>query len=145
LNPISRFLGQDHQRCDELFVRAEHLAAHGQFTEAGATCRAFIEAMEQHFGMEEQVLFPAFEDATGMVGGPTALMRHEHEQMRGLFREMATALDARQDEDFLGATETLLILMQQHNAKEEQILYPATDRVLPGSDLVRVMQERTAQ
>ena len=33
--------------------------------------------------------------------------------------------------DFLGCCETLLILLQQHNMKEENILYPMCDRAVP--------------
>jgi len=80
--------------------------------------------------MEEEVLFPAFETASGSTMGPTSIMRHEHEQMRNLFAEMDQAIDTQSADDYLGASETLLVLMQQHNAKEEQILYPMTDRVL---------------
>jgi len=141
---IASFLAQDHTRCDELFVRAEQLAVQGDFAGASAACREFLRGMEHHFAMEEQVLFPAFEQATGSAAGPTAVMRHEHEQMRGLFREMLIAVEARNDEDFLGATETLLILMQQHNAKEEQILYPMTDRMLPVNDVLNQMKDLAA-
>jgi len=40
------------------------------------------------------------------------------------------ALAAKDVDTFLGAAETLLILMQQHNAKEEQIVYPLSDQLL---------------
>jgi iron-sulfur cluster repair protein YtfE (RIC family) len=144
VNAISIFLGQDHKRCDELFVEAERLAARGDFAAAGTACRQFIDAMEHHFGMEEHVLFPAFEQATGSAMGPTAVMRHEHGQMRNLFEEMASSLAGQHGDDFLGASETLLVLMQQHNAKEEQILYPASDRVLSAPELLEAMRARSA-
>lgn len=144
VNAISHFLGQDHKRCDDIFIQAEGLAAKGDVAGAGAACREFIDAMERHFGMEEQVLFPSFEQATGSTAGPTAVMRHEHMQMRDLFRDMLTSLDGGYNEDFLGAAETLLILMQQHNAKEEQILYPASDRMLEGEEVVSAMREKSA-
>ena len=45
---------------------------------------------------------------------------------------MRQALLHKDMEQFLGDTETLMVLMQQHNAKEEQILYPLSDQVLMG-------------
>jgi iron-sulfur cluster repair protein YtfE (RIC family) len=45
---------------------------------------------------------------------------------------MNEALVARDAENFAGAAETLLILMQQHNMKEENILYPMCDQALAG-------------
>ncbi len=65
-----------------------------------------------------------------MTEGPTSMMRYEHEQMRSLFAQMSQALQAQRSDDYLGASETLLIMMQQHNAKEEQILYPMLDQML---------------
>jgi hemerythrin-like domain-containing protein len=54
----------------------------------------------------------------------------EHEQMRGLIQDMADAVAKTDDEGYLGLSETLNMLMQQHNLKEENMLYPMTDRVL---------------
>jgi hemerythrin-like domain-containing protein len=86
--------------------------------------------MRRHFAREEQVLFPAFEAATGMTSGPTAVMRMEHRQIEQLMASLQAALDRRDREEYLGVSETLLMLMQQHNAKEENILYPMADRSL---------------
>ena len=60
--------------------------------------------------------------------GPTAVMRQEHTQMRGLFEEMERALRSEEPDHYLGLSETLHIMIQQHNLKEEQVLYPMTDR-----------------
>ena len=127
---ISDFMSGDHKRCDELYSEAEAGAAGGDWEMAREQLAAFVETMEHHFAMEEQVLFPDFEAASGHSGGPTQVMRYEHEQMRALFSAMHDATIAQDTEQFLGEAETLLILMQQHNRKEEQILYPMSDRLL---------------
>ena len=57
-------------------------------------------------------------------------MRFEHEQMRPLLAQLGDACAARDGEAYAGAAETLLILMQQHNMKEENILYPMCDQAL---------------
>jgi hemerythrin-like domain-containing protein len=65
----------------------------------------------------------------------------EHDQMRELFDQMNAALAAHDGNTFAGLAETLLILMQQHNVKEEQILYPMSDRALgDGAQLIARMQ-----
>jgi tRNA 2-thiouridine synthesizing protein A len=43
---------------------------------------------------------------------------------------VASALDARDGDDYAGNAETLLIMMQQHNVKEENVLYPMCDQHL---------------
>lgn len=130
MDAISDFLGPDHRRCDDLFEAAEAAVAAGDWARAREKFTAFAGAMDRHFAMEEDVLFPAFEARTGNQAGPPRVMRMEHGQMRELIREMEDALARRDGEGFAGLSETLLVLMQQHNLKEEQILYPMCDRVL---------------
>ena len=81
------------------------------------------------------MLFPAFEAATGMSGGPTQIMRMEHAQMRDLLAQMDAALQQKNRDAFAGIADTLLIMMQQHNMKEENILYPMCDNSLAGAGL----------
>ena len=135
---ISEYMTADHRRCDELFVAAEEKARQG-WQAAKDGFNAFREAMEHHFGREEETLFPLFEQRTGNTAGPTQVMRSEHAQMRGLFEEMAGALADENSDRYLGLCETLLIMMQQHNIKEEQILYPMTEQVL-GAEQGEVLQ-----
>ncbi|HEB83279.1 MAG TPA: hemerythrin domain-containing protein [Gammaproteobacteria bacterium] len=123
-------MAQDHRDCDRLFSEAENAASTQDWEKARQAFQQFVQAMDRHLGIEEQVLFPAFEQETGIVTGPTEMMRMEHEQMRALFDEMAAALEREEADDYLGEAETLLILMQQHNMKEEQILYSIMDQRL---------------
>ncbi len=77
------------------------------------------------------MLFPAFEQATGMTMGPTRVMRMEHEQMRGLLSQMAMA--ATDIDALVEHGDTLLMLTQQHNMKEEGMLYPMAQGHLTGT------------
>ena len=128
---IKEFMAQDHRNCDLLFAKAENAAAKDDWTTASQAFNEFVQAMERHLGIEEQELFPAFEAETGVVTGPTEMMRMEHDQMRVLFAEMRYAMEQQLSDDYLGFADTLLILMQQHNLKEEQILYNVMDQRLP--------------
>jgi len=128
---IRQFMAQDHRDCDLLFASAENAAAVGDWETASQAFNEYIQAMERHLGVEEQTLFPAFEEETGIVTGPTEMMRMEHDQMRALFVEMKLAVQQKDSDEYLGIAETLLILMQQHNMKEEQILYSMMDQRLP--------------
>ena len=129
---ITDFMGDDHRRCDNIFATAEESVSKGDWIVAESKNKDFIDAMEHHLRMEEETLFPRFEEVSGHTMGPTEVMRHEHRQMRQLFEQMNEAVTAKSIDDYLGASETLLILMQQHNAKEEQMLYPMCSQVLAG-------------
>lgn len=132
METISRYLGGDHKRCDELFAEAETAVSNEQWESAETTTKLFCDAIEQHFAMEEQVLFPQFEEAVGSREGPTAVMRMEHRQMREVLSMLNDTLGKRDADGYLGYSETLNTLMQQHNMKEESILYLMTERVLDG-------------
>ncbi len=128
-------LHQHHKHCDDLFATAEELAHAGDWSRCAEASKAFLCELEAHFCTEEQVLFPAFADATGMSGGPVQVMRMEHAQMRELMAQMAAALKGLDGEAFAGVADTLLIMMQQHNMKEENILYPMCNNSLAGADI----------
>ncbi len=142
MNTILDFLGSDHRACDDLFASAESAIAQKNWDGARTLFDQFQAAMSHHLTMEETVLFPAFEARTGNTVGPTQVMRMEHEQMRGLMQDMAGAVAAGDRNAYLGLSETLNMLMQQHNLKEENMLYPMSDQVLSGNrdDLIRSMQ-----
>lgn len=127
---ISDYMSSDHKRCDDLYLEAEKAATEGNWNTTRQAYQEFCQSMEQHFSMEEEVLFPDFEQAQGTAMGPTQVMRHEHEQMRNLMASTQKALDTENKDEFLGEAETLLMLMQQHNNKEQMMLYPMTDQVL---------------
>jgi hemerythrin-like domain-containing protein len=120
-------MSHDHRACDEVFARIENAAADGDWEEAACALQAFHDALEAHLSAEENTLFPRFEAATGMTEGPTRMMRMEHVEMRRGVESMRLAIARRDYDDLSGEAETLLILMQQHNMKEENILYPMCD------------------
>ncbi len=129
---VTQILPEHHKHCDELFVVAEDAVHSVDWTAAALAFAHFEAQMRAHFSAEEDLLFPAFEAATGMSGGPTQMMRYEHEQMRTLLDQLAVACAARDADSYGGDAETLLTLLQQHNMKEENILYPMCDQALGG-------------
>ncbi|MBS1139424.1 MAG: Hemerythrin cation binding region [Proteobacteria bacterium] len=130
MTTIRSYMTDDHRHCDDLFADAEQAVGKGNLDLAQASFGHFRSAVLAHFNTEEKTLFPTFEAKTGMTMGPTQVMRMEHGQMRALMDEAADALKAGNAEDFLGLADTLLIMVQQHNMKEENMLYPMCDQHL---------------
>ena len=128
---ISSYMKQEHRECDTLFAETEQAIAEGHWEEANEKFLAFANETLRHFKKEEEALFPAFENATGMTQGPTQVMRYEHEQVRGLIGNMAQAIEKSDKDAALSLSESMMILLQQHNMKEEQMLYAMCDRQLP--------------
>ncbi|MCM8595067.1 hemerythrin domain-containing protein [Accumulibacter sp.] len=145
MHPITDLMAGDHRACDGLFAAVERAVARGDWHCATNDFRRFAEAMARHFAAEEDALFPLFEQRTGIYRGPTQVMRGEHGQMRQLLAAAESALAAQDAEDYAGHAETLLIMMQQHNIKEEHILYPMCDDRLGDEtgSLLPELQRRT--
>jgi len=143
MGAIADYFAAEHRSCDEVFATAEEAAQTGDLAGCQTRFQQFHAAMERHFQQEEQELFPAFEEASGMFMGPTRVMRLEHQQMRETLAGMDGTLASGDLEDFLGQAEALLILMQQHNIKEEQIMYPMSDRFLGSvaDSVIQAMRE----
>jgi hemerythrin-like domain-containing protein len=142
MSTIVEFLGSDHRACDDVFASAEVAVAQNDWDNARSLFERFQTAMAHHLAMEEKILFPAFESRTHNSTGPTQVMRMEHEHMRELMQAMATAVAETNQDRYLGLSETLNMLIQQHNLKEENMLYPMSDQVLggEGDSLIHAMQ-----
>ena len=136
-------MADDHRQCDDYFVAIEQAVHKGEWDSARAAFVHFRDAVLRHLDVEETVLFPAFEERTGMRMGPTQVMRGEHAQMRELIEAAEAALVGHDADEYSGNAETLLILTQQHNMKEENILYPMCDQHLgPQLDALLPQLER---
>jgi hemerythrin-like domain-containing protein len=130
MSSISEYLSEEHRHCDDLFVEAENAVSQSRWNDAEKPFHDFMLSTEIHFNREELVLFPAFEQATTPSGGPTEVMRSEHRQIRSILQRLEEALKKRDTDQFLGEAETLLPLVQQHNLKEESMLYRMASQVL---------------
>ena len=128
---IKDFMTNMHRECDQLLTQAEDFLDNGQFDEALAKYIAFKEETLQHFTMEEEYLFPMLEEKSGMGNmGPTNVMRMEHAQAKSLFEKMDEAYNAKDKERAFALGESMNILLQQHNLKEEQMLYTMMNSAL---------------
>jgi len=127
---IADVMTNDHKRCDEIFAQAEEAVANAvsdeDWEKAGALYKEFEDEVEHHFIMEETVLFPAYTVKTNLSSVTDALMQ-DHMQLRIIIFEAGESIKVKDQEQFLGQSETLLMMLQQHNKKEERKLYTMAD------------------
>jgi hemerythrin-like domain-containing protein len=143
MNTISSFLTSDHRVCDNEFANLENAIASLDWEEAKSQFDKFSADLLHHFDMEEKVMFPVFEEVTGMSQGPTMVMRMEHSQMRSILDDLEADIEKKDKNHFFGVSESLMMLMQQHNMKEEQMLYAMADMHL-GSRVSKVIEDMKA-
>ncbi len=128
---IKDFMTHHHRECDQFLVEVENAVDKKDFEDARIKYEMFKDEIFKHFEMEEGYLFPLFEAKNTMGScGPTQVMRMEHDQVRMLFDKLDEAISQNDVKRFFGLSESLMILLQQHNAKEEQMLYTMMQTLL---------------
>lgn len=135
---LTELLTEQHRACDADFARIEQAGHRGDWTLAERAAQDFVAHSEAHFRREENILFPSLLAAAPTAAAPISMMRQEHLQMRLQFDALLTAVALKDIDELSDVAEGLLMLMQQHNAKEENVLYPIADQTLSG-DLERLM------
>jgi iron-sulfur cluster repair protein YtfE (RIC family) len=128
MTTISGFLLDDHWRLDGMFREFQRLVAQ-EVVSAGETFLRFVRGLERHIAWEEELLFPQFEQRSGMTGvGPTAVMRSEHRCFNILIDRIQDRLSAGASLD--GLDTQLFDALTVHNRREEKVLYAWLDGLL---------------
>lgn len=117
----------------------------GLFQDAAEFLATFADGI--HHRKEEDVLFQSLA-AGGWApeDGPLAVMRHEHAEARGLIRDLREAVQRWEDGDPAAAPRVASIagryitLLQDHIAKEDEVLFPMADDALSPEEHARVLQ-----
>lgn len=101
-----------------------------------------------HHGKEENHFFPLMESrGFPREGGPTGVMRHEHDQGRKLIRAMqeahpgAAAGQGNALRDFASHARAYVDLLRQHIAKEDHCLFPMAGRALSTEDDAKLVDQ----
>lgn len=139
---IKEHYTEDHDRLDELFHQFQTLKFSNRVQAAGHF-REFKASLERHIVWEEEILFPAFEQKTGNIGGPTEMMRWEHREIRKYLEAIAVKL-AQNDYDTEVEEIGLQAVLCPHNHKEENILYPMIDQVSSAEERAAIFARMSA-
>ncbi len=131
---LSSFMRADHRACDDEFANMENVVADGNWEKASDVFEQFALNLDHHFRIEEEIMFPAFEARGAGHCNPTPVMIMEHTQMRNVLKQMREDIKACDKDHFFGLSETLMMTLQQHNMKEEQMMYPMIDESLGAED-----------
>ena len=128
---INEALAWDHDRLDALETEAFRKRSGGELRSAAETYALFAAGLRRHIAFEEEILFPAFEETSGMppTAGPTAVMRAEHREIEDLIGRIEAGIGEK-DAPVEELRRSLHVVLGEHNFKEEQVLYPATDQLL---------------
>ncbi len=132
---IGEGLAWDHDRLDSLESAAFSARSAGDFSAARDHYARFACGLRRHIGFEEEILFPAFEEKTGLdpTCGPTSVMRLEHGEIQFLLGRIEHAI-GEPDADVVAMRSRFHEVLSEHNEKEEEVLYPAADGLFSAED-----------
>ncbi len=111
-----------------------------------ATFRESLDLLRRHIYVEETMMFPQLR-AAGMIP-PILVMEREHGEIWGLLDTLDAGpdgADSGPEADVVRDTcQQLTLLLANHNAKEEPIVYPAADATLSVTEAARIKEFLTS-
>lgn len=127
---IYRLLSHVESACDEGDLRRTQILA-GELEAA----------LEAHARLEDELLFSSL-DGVLPPQGPLVVMRAEHEEIEGLlasFPGFENAVEA------CRSVQRLVAVARDHFAKEEQVLFPMAEQMLPAAQLQQLGERWAAE
>lgn len=133
---ISAFFAKDHDEIDSILARVD-------FRDPAAglpVLKEFDYRLERHIIWEETVLFPAAGRAEPTLArGPIPVMLQEHVQIRTAKAKVMELMEKGDGVGALARIQEMILVLSDHNMKEENILYPSCDRMIPKDEAASLL------
>jgi hemerythrin-like domain-containing protein len=123
------YLAADHRRIDMLIDDLCAMIEDGELERAESCVGDLDAGLRRHIRIEEEILFPIFE-STVRLTGPTLVMRVEHRKIESWLDELKDALAEGNRPHASTAMAELVQVLEEHNRKEEAVVYPRIDGAL---------------
>ena len=127
-----------HQRLDELFLSHQKALLALDLELALATLKEFERELRAHMRVEEDLLLPVYARAGRIQGGPVEFYTGEHKRMLEFLARFSEQLQALRltyadlKRGIIGLFDQEAVfkqLMQHHDMRERNLLYPTLDKV----------------
>lgn len=137
-----------HEDLGEFFLRHQEALLAGNLSTAAALLESYEQRLRQHIRDEEDLLLPVYERAGRIPGGAVEFFTGEHRKML----EMLTRLrhDLSRIEAQPAPRDIIRLfddaakyksLVEHHDQREQNILYPALDRVTGETERTALLQQ----
>ncbi len=141
MTTILEFMSEDHDRLDNKIkmYSTEKLV---NIEQANGIFLFFKRELERHITWEEDILFPIFERKSGIKDdGPTSVMRIEHIQIKNHLQKIKEKLHAKIIQNPCKEEVALFKMLESHNEKEENILYPGIDNLTSEQEKKQIIKQ----
>ena len=117
----SNWLVHDHRRHEAALTQCELAAGAEDWWEAVDLFRDFVDGLRLHMRMEDEVLYPLFEETCPDVADDIADLRYEHERLNQLVEELVHVIRHKDFDHLEESLRPLKQTMMEHNAHEEAV------------------------
>ena len=132
MNEETNWLYHDHLDLEDLLDDCSAAAKRGDWPGTTRLYGRLLARLKGHMRIEEEVLFPAYEQMPGAPSEPTASLRNDHDAMVRWCRDLHFGIQGQDAGGFLGALKSLRALLARHDEKEEHLFLPMAGHALLG-------------
>ena len=130
MNSSSNWLIHEHSLYEHLLSECMEAVEIEDWTTVDSLFKRLITHLKRHMGLEEEILYPAYEAATHAPQGPTGALREEHDHIVRLVTDMVRVIKTRDSDHVLECLAHLERQMIKHHEKEEDIFLPMASHIL---------------
>jgi hemerythrin-like domain-containing protein len=141
-----------HKELDEMFLLHQEALLYLDLDRAVEILWEYEAKLLAHMKAEEELLLPIYQERAGRVpGGPVELFLGEHKKMRAFLQEFHKAIVQMQAEESARLRRSVLALLdrqfmykhlvEHHDLREKNILYPWLDRITSDEERARLLKK----
>ena len=132
MNEDSNWLYHDHLDLEDQLDSCGAAAKRQDWPAVERLFGQLVQRLKGHMRIEEEVLFPLYEQVPGTPGEPTESLRNDHDSMVNWCRDLHYNCQAQNAAGFISALQPLRDLLAQHDVKEERFFLPMASHTLAG-------------
>ena len=121
MSDTANWMVHDHRKYDAVLDECEVVAGVGEWKTAIQLFNTFVDDLKLHMRMEDDVLYPVFQEEAGDPEGDIAALTEEHDDIVRLLSDLAYIIKSNDFDHFLESLVPLHKAMTHHNEHEEAV------------------------
>lgn len=119
MSTTDNWLIHDHHKYDEMLTECEMAAEMADWKDAIRLFNQFTTELNLHMQLEDEVLYPIFEDKQNDDDDEMSILHEEHENIVRLLRDLVCVIKTKNIDHFMDSLVPLHEAMNEHNEHEE--------------------------
>lgn len=117
----TNWLLHDHHKYDQMLNECEMAAEMADWKDAVRLFNAFIKDLKLHMQMEDEVIYPLFEQKEADSQSEISELHEEHENLVRLLSDLVSIIKTKNIDHFMDSLVPLHAAMNEHNEHEEDV------------------------